>query len=66
LPVERVAELTEVLDFRSPDVFDGAVPPRVAERIADITGGRAAAQAQLDTDRMLAEAVALPDPRRRP
>jgi hypothetical protein len=75
LSLEPVAKLTEVLGFRSPNLFDGAVPPRVAERVTDISGGRAAAEAQLDSDRwlneggslapeMLAEAVALRVPPR--
>jgi hypothetical protein len=72
--LEPVGKLTEVLGFRSPDAFDASVPPRVAEQLADISGGRAVAQAQLDVDRwldeggglapeMLAEAVALAKPR---
>ncbi|MBA3260897.1 MAG: hypothetical protein H0T69_00170 [Thermoleophilaceae bacterium] len=75
--LEPVAELTEVLGFRSPDVFDPTVAPRVAEQVVDISGGRAAAQAQIETDRwlseggslgleMLAAAVALPKPTGRP
>ena len=74
LALERVAKLTEVLGFRSPKLFDPAVLPRVAQRVSDISGGRAAAQTQLDADRwlneggslspdMLAEAMALPRPR---
>lgn len=73
LPLEPVAKLTEVLGFRSPNVFDSSVPPRVMERVADISGGRARVETQLDADRwlneggslapeMLAEAVALPRP----
>jgi hypothetical protein len=38
-----------------PRVYDFPVPPRVAERMADISGGRAAAEAQLDADRWLNE-----------
>jgi hypothetical protein len=64
-----------VVGFRSPNVFDPALPPRVAERVTDISGGRAAAEALLDSDRwlneggslapeMLAEAVALEIPPR--
>jgi hypothetical protein len=64
-----------VLGFRSPNVYDSPVPPRLAERMADISGGRAAAEAHLDADRWLreggslspealAEAVALPSPPR--
>jgi hypothetical protein len=74
LPLEPVGELTEVLGFRSPNLFDSSVPPRVAEPVADISGGRAATEAQLEIDRWLdeggglaadplAEAVALAIPR---
>jgi hypothetical protein len=73
LSLEPVAELTEVLGFRSPNVFDATMPPQFAEHVTDISGGRAAAQAQLDSDRwlneggtlapeMLADAVALEIP----
>jgi hypothetical protein len=71
--LEPVAKLTEVMGFRSPNLYDSSVPPRIAERMADISGGRAAAEAQLDADRWLddggsllpeaiAQAVALPRP----
>jgi hypothetical protein len=59
-PLEAVAKLDEVLGFRSPNEHDSPVPPRVAERPADISGGRAAAQAQLDADRWLGEGGSLP------
>ena len=70
-----VAKLTDVMGFRSPNIHDPSVPPRIAERIADISGGRAAAEAQFDADRWLdeggspppeaiAEALALPRPRK--
>jgi hypothetical protein len=49
-----------VLGFRCPNEHDSPVPPRVAERPADISGGRAAAQAQLDADRWLGEGGSLP------
>jgi hypothetical protein len=73
--LEPVVELTEVLGFRSPNVFDASNPPSVAERVADISGGRAAAEAQLEIDRwldeggnlapeLLADAVALDIPPR--
>ena len=73
LSLEPVAKLTEVLGYRRHDLFDPSVLPRVAQRVADISGGRTAAQAQLDSDRwleeggslaheMLAEAVALRRP----
>lgn len=55
LALEPVVRLTEVMGFRSPNLFDESVPPRVAERVADISGGRAAADAQLETDRWLDE-----------
>ena len=60
LPLQPVAKLTEVMGFRSPNLYDTTVPPRVAERIADISGGRAAAEAQLDADRWLDEGGSLP------
>jgi hypothetical protein len=52
-PLELVAELTDVMGFRSPNLYDSSVPPRIAERMADISGGRVAAEAQLDADRWL-------------
>jgi hypothetical protein len=52
-PLEAVVKLDEVLGFRSPNVYDSPVPPRLAERMADISGGRAAAEAQLDADQWL-------------
>ena len=71
--LEPVAKLTDVMGFRSPNLHDPSVPPRIADRVADISGGRAAADAQLDADRWLddgggllpesiAEAMALPRP----
>jgi hypothetical protein len=70
-PLEPVVKLVEVLGFRTPNIYDSSVPPRVA----DISGGRSAAEADLDADRWLneggsllpealAEAVALPSPPR--
>jgi hypothetical protein len=70
LELEPVAKLTEVLGFRSPNLFDPSVPQPVAAPVSDISGGRAVADAQLETDRwlneggslgpaLLAEAVAL-------
>jgi hypothetical protein len=53
--LEPVSKLTEVLEFRSPNLFDPSVPPRVAERVADISGGRPVAEAQA----AIARAVAL-------
>jgi hypothetical protein len=72
--LEPVAHPIEVLSFRSPNLFD-ASGPRAAEPVTDISGGRAAAQAALDSDRwlneggsllpeLLAEAVALDIPPR--
>ena len=72
-PLEPVAKLAEVLGYRSPELDDSPVPARVA----DISGGRAAREAQLAADRWLdeggsispealAEAVALPRPRTGP
>ena len=63
LSVEPVVQLTEVLGFRSPNLFDPPLAPRVAEPVTDISGGRAAAEAQLESDHwLLAEAVALAIP----
>jgi hypothetical protein len=58
--LEPVAKLTDVMGFRSPNLHDRSVPPRIAERMADISGGRAALEAQLDADRWLDEGGALP------
>jgi hypothetical protein len=69
--LEPVGKLAEVLGFRTPNIYDSSVPPRVA----DISGGRSATEADLDADRWLneggsllpealAEAVALPSPPR--
>ena len=74
LALEPVAKLTEVMGFRSSHVFDELIPARIAEQLTDISGGREAAQAQLESDRwldeggslspeMLAEAIALEIPR---
>jgi hypothetical protein len=63
LPLEPVVELTEVLGFRSPSLLDSSVPPCVGERVADISGGRAAIEAQREIDRWLDEGGGLaPDP----
>ena len=58
--LEPVAQLIDVMGFRSPNLYDRSVPPRIAERMSDISGGRAAADAQLDADRWLDEGGALP------
>jgi hypothetical protein len=63
LALEPVVKLTEVLGFRSPNLFDRSVPPRVAERVADISGGRGVAGPQLELDRWLDEGGSLgPEP----
>ena len=53
--LEPVADLTEVVGFRSPNLLDPSVPPGVAERVADISGGRSVAEAQVEIDRWLDE-----------
>ena len=58
--LEPVAKLIDVMGFRSPNLYDRSVPPRIAQRMSDISGGRAAAEAQLDADRWLDEGGALP------
>jgi hypothetical protein len=58
--LQPVANLTELMGFRSPNLHDSSVPARIAERVADISGGRAAAEAQLDADRWLDEGGSLP------
>jgi hypothetical protein len=55
LPLEPASTLTDVMGFRSPYVLSPSVPPRVAGPVADISGGRPVAQAQLDVDRWLDE-----------
>jgi hypothetical protein len=71
--LEPVANLAGVLGYRSSNLHDSPAAPRAAGRVADISGGRAAAEADLDADRWLgeggslspealAEAVALPRP----
>ena len=50
-----VRQLADVLGFRTSNLFDVSVPPRVAQPVADISGGRAAAEAQRETDRWLDE-----------
>jgi hypothetical protein len=53
--LEAVTDLTEVIGFRSPNLLDPSVPPAVAERMADISGGRSVVEAQLEIDRWLDE-----------
>jgi hypothetical protein len=54
LSLEPVAKLTEVVGFRSATAFDSSQLPRVAQRVSDISGGRVAAEAQLEIDRWFA------------
>lgn len=56
--LESVASVAELVGFRSPDL-QAAVPPRVVQRVGDISGGRQAAQAQLDAERWLGEGGSL-------
>jgi hypothetical protein len=58
-------KLTDVLGFRSPNLLDPSAPPGVPRPVADISGGRAIAEAQLETDRWVAAALALDFPPRR-
>ena len=53
--LEPVGKLSEVLGFRTPNTYDSSVPPRVA----DISGGRSAVEADLDADRWLNEGGSL-------
>jgi hypothetical protein len=62
LALEPVVKLTELLGFRSPNLLDPSLDPRVAEPVTDISGGRAVAEAQLESDRWLAAAIALDIP----
>lgn len=59
LALDPVVELIEVLGFRTPDLLDASVPPRVGQRVADISGGRPMADAQLEIDRWLDEGGSL-------
>jgi hypothetical protein len=58
--LEPVVKLAEVMGFRSPNLLDESVSPPVAARVDDISGGRAAAEAQLESDRWLDEGGSLP------
>jgi hypothetical protein len=53
--LEPVAELIEVMGFRSPDRLDPSVAPIVADPVTDISGGRSVARAELEVDRWLDE-----------
>jgi hypothetical protein len=57
--LDPVVDLTDVLGFRSPDLLDTSAPPRDAERVADISGGRAVSEVQLEIDRWLDEGGSL-------
>lgn len=57
--LEPVADLTEVVGFRSPNRLDPSVSPGAAERVADISGGRPVAESQLEIDRWLDEGGSL-------
>ena len=57
--LEPVADLTEGVGFRSPNLLDPSVPSEVAERVADISGGRPVAESQRDLDRWLDEGGSL-------
>ena len=59
LALAPVVELTEVLGYRSPNLLDTSVPQRVAERVADISCGRAVSEVQLEVDRWLDEGGSL-------
>jgi hypothetical protein len=67
--LEPVASLAELVGFRSPNLHDPSVPPHIAERVADISGGRTAAEAHLAAQRwlddggsLIAAEAALPPP----
>jgi hypothetical protein len=55
MALESVADLNEVMGFRSPNLLDPSVRARVAERVTDISGGRSVAEAQVGIDRWLDE-----------
>ncbi len=57
-PLDTVARVSDVMGFRAPASRDPSA--RHPERPSDITGGRAAAEAQLETDRWLDEGGSLP------
>jgi hypothetical protein len=58
-PLQSVASVAELVGFRPPDGLGGSVP-RVVQRVADISGGRQAAEAHLDAQRWLSEGGSLP------
>jgi hypothetical protein len=55
MALEPVVDLTEVVGFHSPNLLDPSMPARVAEPVADISGGRSVAEAQVEIDRWLDE-----------
>jgi hypothetical protein len=57
--LQSVASVAELVGFRPPDAREGSVP-RVAQAVADISGGRQAAQANLEAERWLSEGGSLP------
>ena len=71
-PLEAAASLAELVGFQSPDLHDPVLPPRIAGGVADISGGRAAAEAALeaqswldDEGSLIAAEAALPHPQSR-
>lgn len=56
--LESAGSVAELVGFRSPN--QTAAQPRVVQRLGDISGGRGAAQAQLDAERWLGEGGSLP------
>jgi hypothetical protein len=63
MALEPVGKLTDLVGFRVLNLLDPFVPRQVAAPVADISGGRAVAEAQLETDRWIAAAIALDIPR---
>ena len=63
LALEPVGKLTDLVGFRVLNLLDPFVPRQVAAPVSDISGGRAVAEAQLETDRWIAAAIALDIPR---
>jgi hypothetical protein len=63
LALEPVGKLTELMGFRALNLLDPVLPRQGAAPVADISGGRAVAEAQLETDRWIAAAIALDIPR---
>jgi hypothetical protein len=53
--LEPVAELIEVMGFRSPNRLEPSLPRVVGDPVTDISGGRSAARSQLEADRWLDE-----------